>query len=478
MKNVLTSIFSRPNAAEVLPLPLLEYQSPTASLIAVPPSQLARNVIPTLLVFVCVMVILSWVVPINEVVEGYGAVATNANVEVINPVETAIVKSISVIAGQRVKKGDILAELDPTFAQSDLGSLQAQFDADQANTERMRAEVSNKPYVPSRHTSYAANSVKEYQQDEAQFQSTIESYDTKIKSLEAALALQQANLAEYQPESVIADQVMAKRAELFKDNVGSQLDLMSAQTQSDELRREVATTKQAVAGAKQDLASMKAERDAYLQSFYAQAAQALGSDAATMDDAASQISKDSLLRKLVTLRADRDGSVLTVADVTPGTVMQSGEQLITIQPDDSKLIAQVDFPAEMSGDLRVGQKVAIKFQSYNYTTYGEAWGTLQTLTEGSFLPGQVQQSYQTGVSGGPQSPTSGQTSLPSTQVVTGLFYQANVTIDKYAMRGVPANFKASPGMAITADCITGERNLLKMIVQRVLPAFQEGTNLP
>jgi len=472
VKNRNQLLFRQP-VAEALPGPLLEYQSPTASLIAMPPSAVARNVPLALLIFLLALIVLSIVVPVNVVVPGYGAVATDTNIIVVQPVETSIVKSINVVAGQHVNKGDILAQLDPTFTQSDLGSLQAQYDAAQANVERLRAEVENKPYVPSRQTAYTAASLREYAQDLAQLRSTTDSYNTKIKSLQAGLASSQSQMLSYQQQSAIADQVTAKRQELFTLHVGAQLDLLSAQSQSDLLKGEVQSTIAAVEGARQDLASMIAERDAYTESFYAQQNQSLAGDAATMDDAASQLSKSVLRRQLTVIRAPQAGSVLVVSPVSKGAVLQSGDQLMTIQPDEGKIQVIADFSSDDAGALAVGQKVEIKFDSFNYTTHGYADGTLVALTSSSFLPGQLQTQLQQGLSNGPSAPSPTQTSLPETQVVTGLFYQGTVTIDKMHMRLVPKGFRPLPGMAVVVDDITGTRNVLMLLTERVAPSFIE-----
>jgi hemolysin D len=475
--NALRSLFTRRAMAEIVPAPLLEYQSPTASLIAEEPSAAARNVIPILAVFVVVLVILSMVVPINKVITGYGTVVTDKNIEVIQPLETSIVRMIAVEPGQTVKKGDLLARLDPTFTQSDLGSLQAQFDSAQADVERLTAEAAEKSYVPSRTTTYTANSQMMYQQDMAQYKSTLISYDTKIKSLQSTYLGAQADVSRYGKEMTIADKVLGKRAELERLHVGSQLDLLSAQSQSEELHRLVETAQSTMNSAKQDLASMDAERDAYKQSFIGQQAQALAGRTAAMNDAESQLAKTNLRRQLVDIRAEQDGSVLTVATVTPGTVLQSGDQLITIQPV-GKAVVQIDFPAEMAGDLHVGQKVAVKFTAFNYATHGQAYGTLTTLTAGSFLPGQQQQSLQHGVSGGGSSPSTAQTSLPTTEVVSGLFYQGTVVLNHMEMRGVPKDFVPSPGMSLTADAIVGTQTVMDILFERIMPAFTEIGNTP
>ena len=52
----------------------------------------------------------------------------------------------------------------------------------------------------------------------------------------------------------------------------------------------------------------------------------------SLSDASESLRKATLRRELVDLRADQDAVVLTMAKVSVGSVMQSGEQLITLPP--------------------------------------------------------------------------------------------------------------------------------------------------
>ena len=65
----------------------------------------------------------------------------------IQPLETSIVRSIDVKIGQRVHAGDLLAQLDPTFAGADLTSLVKQTVSLKAEVTRLTAEAAGKPAI-------------------------------------------------------------------------------------------------------------------------------------------------------------------------------------------------------------------------------------------------------------------------------------------------------------------------------------------
>ena len=70
--------------------------------------------------------------------------------------------------------------------------------------------------------------------------------------------------------------------------------------------------------------------------------------------------------QLVELRADRDATVLTVAKVSVGSVLQSGQQFITLVPADAPLEVEANISGRDDGFVHVGDPVAIKFDTFPY----------------------------------------------------------------------------------------------------------------
>jgi hemolysin D len=66
------------------------------------------------------------IIKVDKVVTAQGKVVARAPTIVVQPLETAIVRSIEVHEGETVHAGQILARLDPTFAAADLEALKSQ----------------------------------------------------------------------------------------------------------------------------------------------------------------------------------------------------------------------------------------------------------------------------------------------------------------------------------------------------------------
>ncbi len=80
-------------------------------------------------------------IPIDKVVSAQGRIVSQAPTVVVQPLETAIVRSIDVREGDVVHKGQLLARLDPTFATADQSAAQAQVASFGAEVARLQAEA-------------------------------------------------------------------------------------------------------------------------------------------------------------------------------------------------------------------------------------------------------------------------------------------------------------------------------------------------
>jgi len=86
----------------------------------------------------------------------------------------------------------------------------------------------------------------------------------------------------------------------------------------------------------------------------------------------------------VELRAARYATLLSIAKVSVGSVLQSGEHFITMVPSDAALQIEADIAAAENGYVHVGDKVAVKFATFPFTRYGLAYGTVRVISPDSF----------------------------------------------------------------------------------------------
>jgi HlyD family secretion protein len=439
------------------PLPaLLEYQSPTAALLARPVGAAVHWMTWVIAVGVAGALAAMVLVPIDREVFAAGKVtATNGNL-IVQPMEVSLVRSINVREGQLVHAGDVLAELDPTFAQADMGALQAQVTSLQAEVSRLTAETQNHTYLSD---GTAAGQLQElmFAQRHGERSFKLESYAQQIESARAKLGQAVSDVVTYNERLKLAAEVEAKRLELERLQVGSQLDRLQATDTRLNLEGMLASAKSQVKAARSDMDSLVAQRNDYMQQYDSDTSQKLTAQERLLADAREQLTKAQLRRNLVQLRAERDAIVLHVAPVSIGTVMQSGDEFLELVPLDAPLQIEAVVDGGSAGFLRVGNPVTIKFETFPYPLHGTATGTLRSVSPDSFRD--------------PTAAPSKDTRIRQSQSGIGaLFFRTRISIDEVRLHDLPEGSRILPGMPVKADIYLGQRNMLGFLMSRYIPS--------
>ncbi len=336
---------------------LLEFQSASAGLLATPVPRSARSVVWIVCALFVAVLVTMGLMPIDKVVTAQGKVVARAPTIVVQPLETAIVRSINVTEGQMVHAGDVVARLDPTFATADVGALAAQVDSLQAEVSRMQAEVQGRQFTYTGTDPALALQAAIFAQRQAERGYKLETYRQKISGLLATVQRNVADASAYQQRKVVAEQVEKMRKDLEQLQVGSKLNSLAATDTRLEVGRGLSNAVETAETAQRDLEAMKAERDGYEQNWKAETSQKLSESTQKLSDAREQLNKAQLRRQLVELRADRDATVLTVAKVSVGSVLQSGDQFITMVPADAPLEVEANISGRDDGFVHVGDTV-------------------------------------------------------------------------------------------------------------------------
>ena len=444
---------------------ILEFQSPSAGILAMPVPRSARGIVWIVGSMFAACVAALGLIHVDRVVSSSGRVVSRSANIVVQPLETAIVRSIEVHEGEQVKAGDLLARLDPTFAVADMGALVASVGSLQAEVSRLQAETEEKPFTYAGLDPSLSLQAAIYAQRAAERSFKLENYRQKIDGLRATVNRSTADAAAYRDRLVVAQDVEGMRKSLEKLQVGSKLNSLAATDNRLEVARGLSTAIETGETGKRDLSAMQAERDGYMQTWKAQTSQTLTEQVRKLSDAREQLNKAQLRRELVELRADRDATVLTLARVSVGSVLQSGEQFITLVPSDAPMEIEANIAGRDDGFVHVGDPVAIKFDTFPFSVYGMAEGTVRVVSADSFTAAETQSSRSPGAV-----PLPGNSAEP--------YYRSRISIDQLGLHNVPENFHVTPGMPVTADIKVGKRTVLSYLLGRILPVTQEGMREP
>ena len=445
---------------------LLEFHSPSAALSLSPVRGPARGVVWAVCSLAAACGLAASLIPVDRVVVAQGRVVAVHPTAVVQPLETAIVRAIHVREGQVVRRGEALAQLDPTFATADLGALVAQAASLEAEVARLEAEGASRAYRAPDAGPASALQGALFASREAERGFKRESLRRRIEGVQEQVRRAMADASAYGERLRVAGELEAKRSELERLQVGSQINRLSATDNRIEVQRGLEGARAQAAQAARELQALQAEAEGYERQWRAQVGQELSEASRKLSDAREQLSKARLRRQLVELRAEQDSVVLTVARVSPGSVLQSGEQFLTLVPLDAPLEVEANVSGSDAGFVREGNPVTVKFDTFPFTQYGTASGRVRVVSPDSFTP--EQQAQGRGGRGASAAPQPGAQS----------YYRARVTLERLGLHDVPAGFRVVPGMPVTADVKVGERTVMGYLLGRVLPVAAEGMREP
>jgi hemolysin D len=434
------------------------FESETAAVLLRTSPRSQHNFLYALIAMLVVCIALSAVVKLDRVVVSTGRTVPTAGTLYISPVDTGIVKQVNVKAGDVVKKGQTLATLDPTFTRADVAQLEQKFSSDSAANARLDAELAGKPYLPEGKSPAEKLQAQLWQQRRDEYRSNLLDFDGRIHAVQAQLAQADSDSKQYAKRLGVAQGVENLYAPLLDKGYVSKLQMMQATDERMEVGRLAADADNQKSLMGHNIASLQAQREAFLQKWHADTESELVTTRTDLEQTRQSLEKARRLSALGSLESPTDAVVLKVAKVSSGSVTsganQSGQEpLFTLVPIDAQEEADVNISAGDIGFIKVGDPVQLKLDAYRYMEHGTAKGVIKTISEGSFT-------------------------VDDNNVPVIPYFKVRVVITDIKLRNVPANFRLIPGMTLTGDIMVGRRTILSYLLEGSLRTGAEAMREP
>jgi hemolysin D len=402
---------------------------------------------------------LAAVVKLDRVVNSTGRIVTSAGSLYVSPFDTGIVREVRVKVGDVVKKGQVLATLDPTFTHADLVQLQQKLASDEAAVARLQAELAGRPYLFLSADSYQLLQGGIWQKRQGEYRSNLASFDGQIHSAEAQVSQYESDAETYEKRLKLAGDVENVYKPLLDKGYVSKLQVMQATDERTEMSRLLASAQSQIAQYRQTLASLKAQRESYIQKWNSDTGTELVTVRNDLDVTRQNLEKAQKMSDLSSLDSPADAIVLKVGKVSSGSVASSAGQavgqdpLFTLVPLDAPVEADVNVPSADIGFIKVGDPVQLKLDAYRFMQHGTARGVIKTISEGSFT---------TDDNNTPVEP----------------YFKVRVSITEVHLRNVPADFRLIPGMTLAGDIMVGRRTILSYLAEGALRTGSEAMREP
>jgi len=285
------------------------------------------------------------------------------------------VKQVPVSVGDEVNKGDILVKLDREKLQLQLQQQKAQLNSLQERLSRVKRVYKQLQASLNTQELQKQSQIAEQEAKLIQIQNRIENRQNLLPIEKSRLTKAKKNLQRYRQlyeEGAVTKRELEKKEAVYEQRK-KQLQQLRADVEQSQLKlkqqrssfkRIKGTGQEAVIDTKRQLEDTKSQ----IANLEGQIAQKQGQIKSL---------QDQLQRR--TIRSPHDGTIFKMPVSKPNEVLQAGQVVAKIAPQDDSLVLRANLPARETGSLEKGMDVRIKFDAYPYQDYGVMKGTLQKI---------------------------------------------------------------------------------------------------
>lgn len=343
----------------------------------------------------------SWVAVLDEVTSGQGKVVPTSREQVIQSLEGGILAALNVRQDDVVNPGQILAQLDPTRNESNVGETAARLRAVQASAARLTAEVNmtDLSFLPE------LNGWPELTQSETRL------YNARRKALDDSTRWIRQAMDLVRRELVISEN-------LQKVGAASHIDVIRLNRQMVDMELKLADIQsQYIVRAREELAKANADVEALQSQMRGRA--------------------DSLSR--LVFRSPVRGIVKNIEVSTVGGVIPPNGKLMDIVPLDDQLLIEARMSPRDIAFIHEGQRAVVKVTAYDYAIYGGLEGSVASI-----------------------SPDTIRDEVRADVFYYRVFIK---TKSDELVNRAGKHFPIFPGMIATADIHTGEKTVLQYLLR-------------
>jgi hemolysin D len=392
---------------------------------------------------------------VDRIVVAHGKLVTTAPTIVVQPIETSLVRTIDVRAGDIVKRGDILATLDPTFTEADVAQLENKRASFAAQIRRLEAELAGEPYLVDEGptTTNERLQATTYAQRKQQFDARLEAFDRQVAQTEAAVATKKADWQRLSSHLAVAKELEDMRATLYQKEAGSKVNLLEARSGRLQVERDMQLALSQTAESQEEIGRVRAERQAFVEEWRQKIAEELVTVGREHDETVKQLDKARKRNALIVLSSPEEAVVLEVAQRSIGSVLREAESFFTLVPLNVPLEAEVSVDTKDIGFVGQHATARIKLDAYPFQKHGTLEGAVRTISEDTVSDKDKEKGQQT-------------------------FYRSRIALTSETLRAVPGTFRLIPGMTVIAEIKAGDRTVLSYFLYPFLRGLDESIREP
>lgn len=413
-----------------------------------PLNPLGRSILWIILFIIAFGLLWLFIAKIDVVVSARGKIIPSGEIKVLQPIETGVISTILVKEGDRVKKGQILMQIDPSVTETSLDSKQKDLSVINTEIKRLKSLVEDKEfhydknmdklvyqeqynlYLHQKNTLFQ-NLIK-FNMRKEQSQSQCDSANSDVMRLKGLLNNDKARL---QRMKQVLEIIARNDYEEVQKNINNLTEqLVMAQHKSIESKKHMREVEQEV----------KVYEDQMYSEWFKELVEKQ-KEARTLE---SQINAITFQNQKQQIKAPVDGYVGKLLVNTEGGVVTPAEKLISIIPENAPLIIKATVLNKDIGFIKKDMLSAIKIDTFTFQKYGSLEGYVDNI---------------------------GNDAIDDEKL--GPVYEIKIIPKKASLNVEGEEKPIEPGMSVTAEIKVGKRKIIEFFIYPLIKYMDEGMSV-
>jgi len=363
-----------------------EFLPAALEIIETPPSPLGGTTVWLIFAIIITAIVWACIGEVDEVANARGKFIPDGNIKVIQSMDNGTIKNIHVKEGEKIKKGDILIELDSTVSEVELLQLNKTLEIAKLEREILSAMLTNDDEKINSLLNDSEKDLlsKAFLMTQEKFKNSREQdYNKKTEGFNLNIEKAKSELIMIESEHL----AVLKKIEIYKNDLEKMKtlydsgsipysDYQNKQNEVDLLHEEEKLQATKIKVYEEQLKLQRKNAESHTISHDGELLKEIVDKDKLISNIETELTKAYKKLEFQTIVSPVDGTVHGISENTIGGVITSAKPLVSIVPAGTPLIIEGKVLNRDIGFIREGQNVEIKLDTFPFQKYGVIKGEI------------------------------------------------------------------------------------------------------
>ncbi len=384
---------------------------------------------------------------VDELTRGQGKVIPSSQIQIIQNLEGGIVNKLHVKEGDKVKKGQVLLEIDDTGFGSSFNEGRSKYYELKVRIARLQAEASGQPIHMDEELikdfpNLTGSEMNLYNINKQRIANEQDVLRERLRQKQVELNDAQNRIRNLKSAKELIQREMSLTKPLYEKGLVSEVEYLQIKQKLLDNQNEIESTINMMNSAQSKIVEARNMLNESATKFRSDAQDQLSQALAEFNrTSATQVALQDRVNR-TQVRSPVDGTVKRLMVNTIGGVVKPGMDIMEVVPGEDALLIEAKIKPSDIAFIYPGQEAIIKVTAYDFAIYGGVKGIVTHISADTIEDEQKKESY----------------------------YLVHIKTDKTYI-GTEDNKKdIMVGMTVMADIVTGKKTIMQYLLKPILRA--------